>query len=205
MAKRAASPYRSGRSGDWLKLPAEKSADFVVVGYSRGKGNRGPLGALHVGAWCAGELRYVGRVGTGFNERLLSELTADLAALERKTPACTGNLPRAPSTFGSSPGWWWGRAGPSPRTGLAALGVRSDAGRQAAQGADPRGEPVLAASGRRRRRHRGRPARREAKPRRPRAAETQHEVSFTNLKKIFWPTEAHQGRLIGTTGASRRG
>jgi bifunctional non-homologous end joining protein LigD len=96
VAKRANAPYRAGRSGDWLKLPAEKTADFVVVGYSRGKGNRGPLGALHVGAWRAGELRYVGRVGTGFNDRLLSELTADLAALERKTPACAGNLPKGP-------------------------------------------------------------------------------------------------------------
>ena len=200
MAKRAASPYRSGRSGDWLKLPAEKSADFVVVGYSRGKGNRGPLGALHVGAWCAGELRYVGRVGTGFNERLLSELTADLAALERKTPACTGNLPKGPEHVWVEPRMVVeARYKTFTEDGLLrhSVFVRIRDDKRPEECADPRGEPVLPAKpqpdgG-------GIVADQPAAKRKPKAApaETPHEVSFTNLKKVFWPAEKYtKGDLI---------
>src|SRR5262245_13843952 len=51
IAKRADAPYRSGRSKDWLKLVADRTADFVVCGYTMGKGSRTTLGALHLGAY----------------------------------------------------------------------------------------------------------------------------------------------------------
>jgi hypothetical protein len=51
MAKKADSPYRSGRSGDWLKIRADRIDDFVVVGFSKPKGSRGGFGSLHVGAF----------------------------------------------------------------------------------------------------------------------------------------------------------
>src|SRR5205809_2905702 len=51
MAKKADSPYRTGRSGDWLKIRADRIDDFVVVGFSKPKGTRGGFGSLHVGAY----------------------------------------------------------------------------------------------------------------------------------------------------------
>ena len=205
VAKRANAPYRAGRSGDWLKLPAEKTADFVVVGYSRGKGNRGPLGALHVGAWCAGELRYVGRVGTGFNDRLLSELTADLAALERKTPACAGNLPQGPEHVWVEPRMVVeARYKTFTDDGLLRHSVfsrlRDD--KRPEECVDPRGDPVAPAAKKSTPAApadgvaEGRPARKKAPPSEA-PIETPHEVSFTNLKKVFWPAEKYtKGDLI---------
>ena len=82
MAKRANAGYRSGRSGHWLKMRADRVADFVVVGRSAGKGARDDLGALLVAVHTGTELRYVGRVGTGFRARQIKEVLAALAPLE---------------------------------------------------------------------------------------------------------------------------
>src|SRR3989449_10638230 len=100
MAKKADSPYRSGRSGDWLKIRADRIDDFVVVGFTKPKGARGGFGSLHVGAYKDGTLIYCGRAGSGFTGDQLEEISAQLAALVRKTPPCeppeNGALPRGP-------------------------------------------------------------------------------------------------------------
>jgi len=75
MAKRAEAPYRAGkRSGDWLKIKPTLSAEFLVGGYSKGKGAREALGALLVGYREGERLRYAGHVGTGFDAATLTLL-----------------------------------------------------------------------------------------------------------------------------------
>ena len=93
IAKRAQAPYRSGRSKDWLKLVADRTGDFVVCGYTVGKGSRTTLGALHLGAYEGRRLIYAGRVGSGFDARTLSELKAGLETLQRPTPPFEGPTP----------------------------------------------------------------------------------------------------------------
>ncbi len=93
VAKKAECAYRGGRSPNWLKIRADQTDDFVVVGYTQPKGSRQGFGALHVGQYVAGRLVYAGRVGTGFNARQLTEVRRELDRLERKTPPCEGPVP----------------------------------------------------------------------------------------------------------------
>ncbi|KPC55309.1 DNA ligase D [Amantichitinum ursilacus] len=88
IGKRAGSPYVSRRSSDWVKLKCKLRHEFVVVGYSEPKGARSGFGALLLGLYDADskELRYAGKVGTGFNETTLRTIYQQLQALEtRKT------------------------------------------------------------------------------------------------------------------------
>src|SRR6059036_1772303 len=100
VAKKADSPYRNGRSSDWLKIRADRIDDFVVVGFSKPKGSRGGFGSLHVGAYKDGRLIYCGRAGSGFTGDQIDEISAQLQALVRKTPPCDppehGALPKGP-------------------------------------------------------------------------------------------------------------
>jgi bifunctional non-homologous end joining protein LigD len=87
IAKRADSPYRAGgRSRDWLKLKCKAEQELVIGGFSAPKGSREELGALLVGYWEDGELRYAGKVGTGFDVAMLRELGPTLRKLERGDP-----------------------------------------------------------------------------------------------------------------------
>ncbi len=90
VAKKSASRYRGGRSGDWLKIKAERTGDFVIVGFTKPKGSRAHLGALQLADWVNGTLVYAGRVGTGFNDELLKELHGLLEPIVRKDPLCAG-------------------------------------------------------------------------------------------------------------------
>ena len=80
MAKRQASPYQPGkRSQDWIKIKKSLKLDLVVGGYISGKGERSPyFGGLLLGAYERGQLHYVGRVGSGFTEAELAEITGSL-------------------------------------------------------------------------------------------------------------------------------
>ncbi len=95
VAKRASSPYRGGaRSREWLKIKVGRTADLAIVGFVRGKGRRGELGALMVAWRRGGELVYAGNVGTGFDAQALACLPSELAARRRATPAFqTGTAP----------------------------------------------------------------------------------------------------------------
>jgi bifunctional non-homologous end joining protein LigD len=90
VAKKSTGKYRGGRSNEWLKIKAERTADFVIVGYTKPGGSRSHLGALQLADWVNGELVYAGRVGTGFTEDLLKELHALLDPIVRKDPLCAG-------------------------------------------------------------------------------------------------------------------
>lgn len=82
VGKRKASAYVSGRSADWIKLKCGLRQEFVIGGYTRPKGSRMSLGALLLGVYDAfGQLRYAGSVGSGFTDRSLTELLAQLVPL----------------------------------------------------------------------------------------------------------------------------
>jgi bifunctional non-homologous end joining protein LigD len=84
VGKRKDSRYESGRrSAQWVKVKPTQSADFVVGGYTRGKGSRGALGAVLVGYWDKGALRFASHVGSGFDDRSLSQMKAKLEPLKR--------------------------------------------------------------------------------------------------------------------------
>jgi bifunctional non-homologous end joining protein LigD len=86
VGKRKDSLYEPGkRSGAWLKVKPTQTAEFVIGGYTRGKGAREAFGALLIGYWDGDQLRYVSNVGTGFDERLLGQLKAQLDHLQRAT------------------------------------------------------------------------------------------------------------------------
>jgi bifunctional non-homologous end joining protein LigD len=84
IAKRADSPYLSGgRSHDWLKLKCHAEQELVIGGYSAPKGSRTDFGALLVGYFDGGTLRYAGKVGTGFDHHTLQTLGQSMRELEQ--------------------------------------------------------------------------------------------------------------------------
>ena len=93
VAKQADSPYKSGRSEKWLKIRADKTGDFVVVGYTAPKGSRGGFGALHLGGYVDGQLVYIGRAGSGFNSKQLKEVYETLERLAVPKPPFEGPVP----------------------------------------------------------------------------------------------------------------
>jgi bifunctional non-homologous end joining protein LigD len=87
IAKRADSPYRSGaRSRDWLKLKCHAEQELVIGGFTAPQGSRTDFGALLVGYWQDGRLRYAGKVGTGFDRATLETLGRRLQELVRDDP-----------------------------------------------------------------------------------------------------------------------
>lgn len=95
IAKRADSPYVHGRSRDWLKLKCAHAQELVIGGFTPPQGSRTHFGALLVGYYEDGALRYAGKVGTGFSQRMLDQLGAELEALEIPDPPfAAADLPR---------------------------------------------------------------------------------------------------------------
>jgi bifunctional non-homologous end joining protein LigD len=74
IAKRADSTYQPRRTTDWLKLKCSQGQEFVVGGFTEPAGSRVGLGALLLGHYQGGALRYAGKAGTGFDRRTLLEL-----------------------------------------------------------------------------------------------------------------------------------
>jgi bifunctional non-homologous end joining protein LigD len=85
VAKRADSPYRETRSRDWLKFKCEAGQELVIGGFTAPRGTRTELGALLLGYYDDGQLRYAGKVGTGFDRETLEDLGRRLRALRRDT------------------------------------------------------------------------------------------------------------------------
>jgi bifunctional non-homologous end joining protein LigD len=84
IAKRADARYTGGRSKDWLKLKCVAEQELVIGGYTEPSGSRTDFGALLVGYYEDGKLRYAGKVGTGYTAATLRDLGAQLR--ERETP-----------------------------------------------------------------------------------------------------------------------
>jgi bifunctional non-homologous end joining protein LigD len=95
IAKRASSPYVHGRSRDWLKIKCTLEQELVIGGYTPPQGSRKYFGALLVGYYEDGDLRYAGKVGTGFSEAVLRSLGAKLESLRvEECPFSRDGLPR---------------------------------------------------------------------------------------------------------------
>ncbi|HYL03046.1 MAG TPA: non-homologous end-joining DNA ligase [Steroidobacteraceae bacterium] len=86
VAKRVDGTYQPGRrSRAWLKIKTAQSGEFVIGGYTRGRGAREPLGALLLGYWQGKSLRYAGHVGSGLDDEIIAALRKRSARLERKS------------------------------------------------------------------------------------------------------------------------
>jgi bifunctional non-homologous end joining protein LigD len=83
IAKRADAPYTHGRSRDWLKFKCSAEQELVIGGFTAPRGSRSDLGALLLGHFDDGRLRYAGKVGTGFTQATLRDLAARLEPLRR--------------------------------------------------------------------------------------------------------------------------
>jgi bifunctional non-homologous end joining protein LigD len=87
IAKRADAPYVAGRSKAWLKLKCVWDQEFVIGGYTDPSGSRTDFGALLVGYYEQGSLRYAGKVGTGYTKATLRNLGIRLRNLEAEESA----------------------------------------------------------------------------------------------------------------------
>jgi ATP-dependent DNA ligase len=96
IAKRRGSPYEHRRSKHWLKMKCEASKEFIVGGFTDPQGSRVGLGALLVGYFENDDFVFAGKIGTGFDTKLLLQLRARLDALEITQPPFTKGkgLPR---------------------------------------------------------------------------------------------------------------
>jgi bifunctional non-homologous end joining protein LigD len=86
IAKRVDSRYSDRRSRDWLKMKCEQGQELVIGGFTAPQGSRTELGALLLGVYDDGKLRYAGKVGTGFDRETLRDLGTRLRALRRDDP-----------------------------------------------------------------------------------------------------------------------
>ncbi len=84
MAKRKDSPYRNGRSADWLKIKSKRRQEMVITGYTAPRGSRAFFGSLVMGIYQDGELQFAGHVGGGFDAKLLREVMGFLEPLKTK-------------------------------------------------------------------------------------------------------------------------
>ena len=96
IAKRRDSPYEHRRSPHWLKMKCEAGQELVVGGFTDPQGSRVGLGALLVGYFDKDDFVFAGKIGTGFDTKLLLDLRARLDALEIPAPPFTKSkgLPR---------------------------------------------------------------------------------------------------------------
>ncbi len=217
VAKKSDCPYRKGRSQNWLKIKAEKTGDFVIVGFTKPNGSRAHFGALQLADWVNGTLVYAGRVGTGFDDDLLSEIHQLLDPIARKDPLCAGPV------YGSDKEPLKSEQIPETSTTIWTEAVhvcevqyrevtpdgllrhatfkrlRNDkkaheCERQGLSSPDPtrvsETQPAAAAV-----KGNGDPSHEPPAP--PAKAPVQKSIAFTNLKKIYWPAEKYtKGDLI---------
>lgn len=84
VAKDLSSPYVEKRSKFWLKVKVRQEDEFIIAGFTPPEGSRKYFGALLLGAYDKGKLRYVGKVGTGFDEQTLASLYKKFQTLVRR-------------------------------------------------------------------------------------------------------------------------
>src|SRR5271157_5403335 len=86
IGKRAGSRYEAGRrTGAWVKIKLHQEQEFVIGGYTEPEGSRQFFGALLVGFYEGKQLKFGGRVGTGFSDKLLRSLFADLGKIRAES------------------------------------------------------------------------------------------------------------------------
>lgn len=86
ISKRVTATYHQARTRDWLKLKCIQQEEFVIGGYTKPSGERTGFGALLLGQYDdKGQLQYVGKVGTGFQEKDLKDLLGEMTKLHRSS------------------------------------------------------------------------------------------------------------------------
>jgi bifunctional non-homologous end joining protein LigD len=104
VSKLASAPYREGRSGAWLKIKCVGSDEYVILGYTAGRGAREQLGSLLLGSPEEGtRWRYRGRVGTGLGESRIQELLRRVRPARQ--PPRLVNPPNRAQLRGATPTW----------------------------------------------------------------------------------------------------
>lgn len=103
VSKRRDKPYSPGRGGSWTKTKCWLRQELVIAGYTDPEGARTHVGALLVGYYEDGKLKYAGKVGTGFSMQMLAELKKTLEPLE--TAKCP--FTPEPSRAWTGPGRHW--------------------------------------------------------------------------------------------------
>ena len=209
IAKNTQSRYTAGRSASWLKIKADRTGDFVIVGYTQPKGTRAFIGALQLAEFVEGHPCYVGRVGTGMDDATLAELIALISPDIRRDAPCHG--------MAVTPG-----QAPLPSEGIPETATTTWVEPRyvcEVRYRDITPDGLLRHSSFVRLRDDKRPDECERAPRAPsadpptslgmtatvvipsaaRSAEsrTPHLTSFSNLKKVYWPAENYtKGDLI---------
>lgn len=90
IAKDINAPYVHVRSNSWLKFKCRNEQELIIIGYTNPGGTRIGFGALLLGYYQDGKLQYAGKVGTGFNDYLLEQLSGILKQIEQKNPTVPG-------------------------------------------------------------------------------------------------------------------
>ncbi|MBM3547923.1 MAG: DNA ligase D [Alphaproteobacteria bacterium] len=93
VSKRADAPYRSGRTGDWIKSKCSQRQEFVIAGYVPSTAARNAIGSLVVGYHEGGELKPAGRVGTGYSQKVAQDLKRRLDKLRTGRSPFTARQP----------------------------------------------------------------------------------------------------------------
>ena len=175
VGKRRGSVYQSRRTADWVKYKVQASDTFVIAGFT--KGERPPFGALILGMLEGKQLKWVGNVGTGFDQKLMR------AIHEQLTPRATETCPLEPEKALPKKDVTWvrpelmcevryvQRTSDGKLRAPVFLGLRTDI--------DPPSnrEPLLDAS------------LKEAT-----LDIDSHRLKFTNLSKVFYPAEGYTKR-----------
>ncbi len=198
VAKRRASPYVAGRSRDWLKIKCQRRQEFVIGGYTAPKGSRAHLGALHLGLYERGQLVYVSKVGTGFDDATLARLAETLGPLARATspfdagtPAGRGHHWVEPKLVAEVRFTEWTKDGGIRHPTF--LGLRDDKRPEDCRRELPAGDGRRAGAGSRasERHSRANPPPPPGRPRQATRDTARRDVVVTNPTKVFWPEEKY--------------
>jgi bifunctional non-homologous end joining protein LigD len=187
MSKSVDAPYRGGRGDSWRKLKCIDSDEFVIVGYTPGKGSRGALGALLLAEPRGKAWRYVGRVGTGMDTDMLKRLHDQLEAAKGKPELI--DAPDARQLRGAKPVWvqpdtvieveFRGRTGDDVLRQASFQGLRPDKSPADLRDSDRGKESMPMASAR----SPSKPAARKATPRRQSASEP--AINLTHPDRVL--------------------
>jgi len=94
VSKKRDAPYTPGRTRTWLKLKCQQEQELVIGGFTEPEGQRSGLGALLLGVFDDGKLRYAGKVGTGFSVKVAEDLRRRLDRLAQRANPFATKVPR---------------------------------------------------------------------------------------------------------------
>jgi bifunctional non-homologous end joining protein LigD len=99
VAKNLASGYVERRSTDWLKVKVHQEDEFIIGGFTQPSGSRHYFGALLLGVYSGKQLTYVGKVGTGFDDKTLASLYKKFRTLIRARSPFASDVRERGATF----------------------------------------------------------------------------------------------------------